>query len=111
MDSHWGWGTATALLGKSTPIKLSTGYYTKGQIFFKKNPALGMIVQIILIRILEFKILQGTFKIISSKQAILQMRKVGLRRPQDLLKTLQLTSIPWDWDRNLQVLVHSWRSR
>lgn len=70
-----------------------------------------MIVQVILIRILEFKILKGIFKIISSKQVILQMRKVGLRRPHDLLKALQLTSIPWDWDRNLQVLVQSWGSR
>lgn len=41
----------------------------------KKNPALVMIAHVILTRILKFEILKGSFEIISSKHAILQMRK------------------------------------
>ena len=53
-----------------------------------------MTAHVILTRILEFEILKSPLEMISSKHAILQMRKLRLSKPM-WLKALQLIGIPW----------------
>ena len=53
-----------------------------------------MIAHVILTRISDIEILKSAFKMISPKHTSLQMRKLSLASPHDLLKALQRISIP-----------------
>lgn len=91
----------------------STAYCTKGPFFLeKKNTVLVMIAHVILTRILEFEILKCSSRLSHPSMPSYKWGNWGSVRPYDLCKALQLISIPWNWSRNLQVLVQSfWGSR